>query len=347
MTPAPETRTPVVPAPPFGHIAAPKDGASLDIPPPLPNGTQVHLRLSAHRAGPDDPAAPLLLPARQVAATVAAHTPAGQTILDTPHGRLALVLPSALGSPAVGDRMAIELVQIEPPPAISAEPVNALAAKNPAVVAEWETLRAILAALREINPELAQQVAARAVPQPGPELAHQLAAVLIAATGKAATLVGEAAVATLREAGRGALIDSLEKHGANLAKSPGPEASEWKILFLPLFERETFRQIRISTRNKRTDDKPDNRAGKRFVLETEFAGTGPIQIDGLLRASQLELIVRTHVEMPAGMQADIRAILVRNCGKSGIAGQISFQAMPVFPVSPFDEIGNSSVGCVV
>ena len=81
----------------------------------------------------------------------------------------------------------------------------------------------------------------------------------------------------------------------------------------------------------------------RFVVECEHSEFGPVQLDGLMHERRMDLIVRTHEPLPADMERDILVLFGESCTGLNLAGQLFFQAVPVFPVNPLDDFGGRGV----
>ena len=68
-----------------------------------------------------------------------------------------------------------------------------------------------------------------------------------------------------------------------------------------------------------------------------------MQIDGLMHERRMDVIVRTHDALPADMERDILVLFGKSCTGLNLAGQLFFQAVPVFPVNPLDDFSRGGV----
>jgi hypothetical protein len=353
--------------------------ARTEAPPaPLPNGTQIHVRLvpaegtaarqtpplpagtpqTAARAPllpglgwtgllrlPEPPTAPAAPPqptATTLAATIVARTPAGQTILDTLIGRILVPLPRTLENAPAGTKILLELLAGE---LAGAAPRAGAAASAPTTLArEWPGLREMARLLQQAPTQEVQAALERAIPRPGPRLAQQVMSFIEAATqGGARAWLGDAVSSALQRLAGTGLIERLD-HDLREMLSQRAADGEWRMNIVPMLDGRDFRQIRFFERRKKRDEaerKKDD--ASRFVVECEHSEFGPVQLDGLMHERRMDLIVRTHEPLPADMERDILVLFGESCTGLNLAGQLFFQAVPVFPVNPLDDFGGRGV----
>jgi len=307
---------------------------------PQPAGTQVQIRLAA-TAGT---ATPSTVP---VQATLVGRTPAGQAIIDTPVGRLAVNLPPSTGTLPIGSPLALEIVSFGSlPGSVASLALGSQAAASrslPTLGHEWSSLKAAMGALGSIDPPLARQILEISLPRLGTarflgQVLNQLAS---GGARDARALLGDTAHAVLERNGRADLLARLDAELREMARL-NSGASDWNVMFLPLVDVHELRQMRVYTRKKKPGGK--GRDAGRFVVEVEFDQLGEVQIDGLIQKPRIDLILRSHVELEPGMQAGIAEVFGRTCDSSGLIGKIFFQATPQFPVAPLDEITSAGPG---
>lgn len=331
--------------PPTGTDGAPSPGtapagsaASLPMP---PAGTQIPLRFVGPL--PTLTAAAASASNGQLVATVVAVTPAGQVVVDTAIGRLALNA-SPVAENAAGSQIAFEVAApaTRPSSAASAGAFATAASRGLAgLTTEWPALKAVLTTLADIDPRLAQQVVETALPRPdNPQFLSQILSLINSPAEDVKMLLGQAAATALQNAGRGDVMTSLNTDLRQMARL-NAAPSDWRVFYVPLFDSTEARQLRIFTRRRSKSD-PRRDSGGRFVVEVEFEELGPLQLDGLVQKPRLDLILRTHVELPATLQTGITGVFGQTCDAAGLQGKIFFQAIPTFPVSPLDEMTSSS-----
>jgi len=337
-TPAP-AGTPAPNAPLYGTSSGqtPLQPASI--------GTTVQVRLAGNLPG-SPPAG-----STPVTGTVVAHTPNGQTLIDTPVGRLTVNLPQGAGHQSPGTPIALEIVSVgSGTVAPSSLALASSAAKAlPTLGQDWPTLKAAMNALAAADPSFARQIMEVALPRLGtPRFLSQLLGQLVTGGGPAdaRALLGETAHALLTRAGHGDLLARLDAELREMSRL-NSTPSDWRVIFLPIADMHELRQLRVYTRKKKDSKGKGKERSGRFIVEAEFEAYGPLQLDGLVQKPRIDLIVRSHVEFTPSLQAGIAEVFGRTCDASGLIGKIFFHAAPQFPVSPLDEIAQAGPGLSV
>ncbi|MBI1246207.1 MAG: hypothetical protein GC202_14490 [Alphaproteobacteria bacterium] len=282
-------------------------------------------------------AAPPATPTRSqfvetLTARVVAHTPNGQTVVDTSVGRLAMTWPAGVPKPAEGARLALEVTM----PALAKATADVPLKTAAPLAHEWPNLKQALKELADADPALARRVVDEGLPRPGPKLATQVMSFLATDRTDARSVLGDAVANTLERAGRGELLQRLDsdlRDMQRLSNAPG----DWRAVFVPIWDGQEMRQMRLFSRREGEKGKRD-RESRRFVVELDFSELGEVQIDGLMRKPMLELMLRTHREIPPEMRDEIEVVFLDGCTLSGLAGRIYFQAVDRFPVAPLEEI---------
>ncbi len=309
--------------------------AALPAPPP---GTRIPLRFVG--ALPSLAAAASGAASGQVVATVVARTPAGQMIVDTAIGRLAFAAPATDAAP-VGSQIAFEIAApaLRPATALANAPLSpgrGLAG----LTTEWPALKDAVSALNAIDPALARQVVETIIPQLGnPRFVAQVLAFLATSVDDVKALLGQAAVDALLQTGHSDVLTRLQGDINGMSRL-NASATDWRVFYLPLLDPTQIRQSRVYTRRRKAGTGGQRDSG-RFVVEFEFESLGPLQIDGLVQKPRLDLILRSHGELPGTLRSGISEVFTRTCEAAGLSGKIFFQAQSSFPVSPFDEMSRS------
>jgi hypothetical protein len=313
-----------------------------------PVGATVQLRIVP--TTPGSPATPTTPGATPATAMIVAHTANGQTLVDTPVGRLTVTLPTGIGRQPIGSAIALEIVSVSAGTSAATPLALSNAAKAlPTLGQEWPTLKAAMAALTAADPSFARQIMEVAMPRLGTaRFLGQLLGQLTTGGGPAdaRALLGETATAILERAGRGDILARLDaelREMNRLNSSP----SDWRLIFLPIADMSELRQLRVYTRKKKGGKGKERESSGRFIVEADFEAYGPLQLDGLVQKPRIDLIVRSHVEFTPSMQAGIAEVFGRTCDASGLIGKIFFNASPTFPVSPLDEITQAGPGLSV
>ncbi len=331
-----------VPAPAAGPTSAPPAFPGLRpfapgaAPPAMP-GTS-----AAPLAQPGQPAAPLqagvpATPATPALATlsgmVIGRSALGQPTLKTDAGFVALDVRAAL---PVGTQVAVEVLS-RLPPQPGAMPPAAFAGASP-----WTTLDALTQTLAAADPAAAARITAQ-LPQAGPQMLANLAGAMAALrTGEAGGWLKLAdALQRTRDEPRAAklaarLADDMHEAAAGTQRAAG----EWRVYPLPVFSGGHIERIQMLVRRtpEPDEDTPQGRRGRgddtRFLLDFTLSRLGPMQIDGLVSQStrSLDLVVRTHADLPAPMPDDLRGIFATAMAAIGYAGTLSLKATPEFVV---------------
>lgn len=277
-----------------------------------------------------------------LAATVVAHTPAGQAILDTPVGRLLAALPRTKGDIAPGTRLTLELVANE----------RALFASRPilsvsgllALAREWPALKDVLKLAQDAPTPDAHEGLARVLPKAGTHLGSQILAFLESAQSGAKAWLGDAVVRALTAAGGEKLMEQLDQDLREMFSTQRQPDGDWRMTIVPLLDGSDLRQVRFFERRKKRDEPHRKRDGSaRFVVECEHSQLGALQLDGLMHEQRLDLIIRSQDPLPAEMERDILVLFGQTCTGINLNGQLFFQSVPVFPVNPADEFSREPV----
>jgi hypothetical protein len=268
--------------------------------------------------------------------------PGGQTLLDTPIGRLVATWPAGLPRPAEGTKLTVEFsaLQSVAKPTEDAGPLKS----NVPLAREWPALKEAFKSLADASPALARRVLDEAIPRPGPKLAVQIMSYLAADRTDARSLLGEAVATALERSGRGDILQRLDGDLKEMQRQAAVP-TDWRVAYVPFQDGGELRQLRIFSRREQSKDKKD-RDSKRFVVEVAFSELGDVQIDGLMRKPKLELMLRTHRQIPPDLRDEIEVVFLEGCSLAGLAGRIYFQAGERFPVNPIEEIAHQTQGVV-
>ncbi len=252
-----------------------------------------------------------------------------------------------------GSRLRMEIRSLAPavPPPGEQMPTTANAPLQ-ALARDWPALRQIVDLLQQINPALTQSLAERVLPRPDAQLASNLLFFLAALRGgDARSWLGKDAVGRLSAGGGDAALDQLDRDFADinrLERKPGSGA--WRASPLPIFDGRAILPVMLFSRQqqrKAEDDGADGSGGRqddgrstasRFVVELALTATGPLQLDGLLRAKSLNLILRSCRPLAASAQRDIRGIFDDTLAATGCSGSLAYQVTQRFPVMPMQEM---------
>ena len=328
--------------------------ASLKLLAALPTGSEVKLRLIAISPGPGQP---VMLPGAAAASPsiisgrIAGYTPTGHAVMHSPLG--AIVLQGHLSLP-VGTELSVAIEPAMPMPnaaALPSMPQSLLALSR-----GWPALADLIAMLRlgpaagnpAANPATADLASALArLPQSDNRLAAgMVAAIQALRAGDVEALLGGLAARRQGSAGREEAVRKLRQEFAQIsAQAQDKPGVDWRCFFIPVVDDGTVRQINLFYRRDRgKKDKSDDadKSGTRFIVEVDMSKMGPFQFDGLVREKRFDLMVRSHVALTQKMRHDIGALFNEALELGSYKGNLVFQKVKEFPVSPLDEIEKSA-----
>lgn len=332
-TPSAAVNAPLAGRPPTTPSGAPPP-ATQSTGATLVAGTNLTLRVMAVSPPGTElpPAASLVMQSggRMLAATVLGRQPGGAPIATT--GTAELVLSNAPPLPT-GSRLLLEVLTLRSP--ALGEP----GAPPSLFGGRWETLNETLAMLQRIDPALARQIADGVIPTPGPRLAGSMLFFLSAVlSGEVRRFLDADAMRHLTRApgGLGARLSAEMSQMQRTATDASGQ--DWRLFFVPVLTDARLEQLRFMLRKDEGEGKgPDQDAGTRFMIEADMSRLGPFQFDGLARRKHLDLVIRTHAELPPEMREEIRSIFGNTITALGFTGTIAFRAVPKFEIAPVEK----------
>lgn len=260
--------------------------------------------------------------------TVAGTTPQGKPILAVRDGMLALNTDAKLPP---GARLTLQLAD---PAAIAAERPAAPGGALPDYLQgrDWSALKSVLAALRDIDPALVQHFLAAAMPQPNRKLGATLTFLISAMRGgDARGWLGGEATQALRERGKESLLLEAEREIRNTEKQTAEKLpDDWQGVTLPMYDQSGVNPMHIFIHPfpepEKEDEKAETAKGTRFLLDVELSRLGPLQLDGMVKPPQFDLILRSKTPLDAELRAELRSIFADCLGAVGYAGGVTFQS---------------------
>ena len=252
------------------------------------------------------------------------------TLVDSALGRLAL--EARIDLPA-GSPLTLERLVAPARAGASAAPAS------PALGTGWPALDEALASLERTAPDLALQLRADLAPSAAPRLAAVLLFFMGVLNGDA-SWPGDPLSLALTAAGRADLRARLAKDVGDLRQQASESArGDWRIFTLPVLDEAAVQPIRLYVRNPR-DGKggEQSQQGSRFVLDLDLSRLGPLQLDGLVRGSKFDLLLRSHEPLDPAMKAEIGTLFHNALEGSGLSGDVAFVTSAQFPVSPLSAL---------
>jgi hypothetical protein len=280
---------------------------------------------------PDPAAASAGTGPRLLTATIIAHPPGGQAVVQTAAGTLSL--PTQADLP-VGTRLQLELAgQPELPPPAAAG--NAAAPQSTGLKpGGWPTLAETMTTLSAAGDRQTLDMLMRAMPQVGPRLAATIATFAGAMrAGDVRAVLSDSTTKGLEKAGRKDLAERLKGELEQMSNEAGrPVAGgEWAGFTLPLLFGQVVDPVQLFVRRPKGEDGQDSAkggGGERFLLDFNLSRLGRMQMDGLVRRDDklFDLIIRTDQPLPPEMRHDILGIFANAGELVGTKGTVAFQS---------------------
>ena len=281
------------------------------------------------------------------------HT-AGQTLVQTPLGTLS----RPTGSPAPdGTGITLEILRSA---AAGQDPASFRMVERQHTLAtfstEWSSLREALDAAERNTPGAAQQFLGTTVPRPGPAFAAGILFFIAALrAGNIRSWLGDGVTGALERGGQGKILTRIGEEFQQIGRlASEPQSNGWQTVLFPIFDGERLQQIRMYMRRhgrKDPDGEDSPSGGSRFVVEVDLSRIGPIQLDGLVRKKQLDLILRTRDPLPERMRSEITAIFADALITADLAGVVNFEESPgtEFKVrnDMVEDLGDGGIGVLV
>jgi hypothetical protein len=245
------------------------------------------------------------------------------------------VIDSAIGTLSLDRRLALP-----PGTALAFERLGALAPGSagapPTQASGWPALDQVLAVLDKSAPELAQQMRGELGPFTAPALAGTL--LFLVGALYAGRWPGEPVNRALAAAGQGRLGIKLGDDVAELGRlSKSGATGEWQVLTLPLLAGAQVQPVRLFLRRGGASHQAEGQ-GARFVIETEMSRLGALQLDGMVRGTRLDLVLRSHIPLALELRQEATEIFHRASAAQGFHGDILFATAAEFAVAPLARL---------
>jgi hypothetical protein len=183
------------------------------------------------------------------------------------------------------------------------------------------------------------------VPKPGPMLGPALLAFLIGLRGggNARAWLGTAAD-NLDPSDGPRLIDRVsDELSAQARVASVTDRNGWQTMAVPLLDGGRLGEIRVHVQKRRKSDKDGDQPGSRFIVEATLSALGPLQLDGLVRTSRFDLIVRTARPLPSPVRRDIETLFNQSLSDTAYRGGVSFRGEAQPRPAARGRDGNSGV----
>ena len=193
----------------------------------------------------------------------------------------------------------------------------------------WPVMDELFQAFYQTTPQAAQ-ILGRVIPSPTNPAAFGPALLVFMAAAKSGDLqawLGEKKTDMLQKLGKGGLMQRLSGEAAQMASAPDAATGDWKSFPIPLLWQNEISKVVFHVRKESDDAEQDNSDGAtRFILDLSLTRMGEVQLDGMVRGSRLDLIVRTELPISSSMQDAMRTAYAKALDGTNIFGDIGFQS---------------------
>jgi hypothetical protein len=206
----------------------------------------------------------------------------------------------------------------------------------------WETLDQAIRLLEASNPVAASRITQNQVARPGPQLTAAIALFITAVRG------GDLRAWLGQDNGRaidrlrGQFGVTLQEEFGTMQRASEPTEGGWRAFFIPVMDEGQLHQIRLflhqENRSKDGDGNGDGEPKTRFVVDITLSQIGDLQIDGTVKANDVDLLIRTQEALPNSMRRDIYEVFTTTLARTGIEGHLAFRAQKKFPALPIETL---------
>ncbi len=194
----------------------------------------------------------------------------------------------------------------------------------------WPAMDDLFQAFYQATPQAAQ-ILGRIVPSPAQAASFGPALMLFAAAMKSGDLqgwLGDKKFDMLQKLGKTQLATRLSGETSSLASNTDASATEWKSLPIPLLWQNEISKVMFHVRKEPSEDGRDAKDSDqtRFVMDLSLTRMGDVQLDGMIRGKQVDLIVRTQTPISFHMQDAMRTAYSKALDGTDIYGEIGFQS---------------------
>jgi hypothetical protein len=193
----------------------------------------------------------------------------------------------------------------------------------------WPVMDELFQTFYQATPQAAQ-ILARTLPNPGNPSNFGPALMLFAAALKSGDLqswLGDKKLQMVQKLGKESLLSRLSGESSSLSSSNDATATEWKSFPVPMLWQNEISKVMLHVRKEPSEQEQQEGEGHtRFVMDLSLTRMGEVQLDGLVRGKQLDLIVRTQIAVSYSMQDAMRLAYAKALDGTDIYGEIGFQA---------------------
>lgn len=197
---------------------------------------------------------------------------------------------------------------------------------------EWATMRQMVGAMQEADPQLAAHFVKNRLPSPTQYLTAT--SMFLLSAMQAGTLdewLGPPVLATMEKAGKKAILDRAINEMTDILDtlSSDNRVGEWRSYPLPLHFGQTFEMLRLYVHDEYSQHNKDMKREKerktRFLITINMTRLGAMQLDGLSKPKQLDIIIRSEKELPIALPNELKLHYLKTLDALGMTGSMNFQ----------------------
>ncbi len=243
--------------------------------------------------------------------------------------------------PAIGSQVSLSVSE-----KLMAFPIQPFTASSGAfktphlpLLSDWENLRIAMNAVAASNPDLANMLIGSRIPSGNANLGASLLFFISALSGGGLVKwFGTDFTQTLDKSGHGDLLRALSDDFSTLSRlNADPGGNDWKALVFPFFAEDKLHQLRMFYRKHSRANGEDADDETRFVVELDLSKSGPVQLDGLLKPKNFDLVLRHQKELPDTLKSTVGNIFRQNMEITGLSGSLTYRNIKPFPFHPLEE----------
>ena len=193
----------------------------------------------------------------------------------------------------------------------------------------WPVMDELFQTFYQATPQAAQ-ILGRTLPSPGNPAHFGPAVLLFAAALKSGELqswLGDKKLEMVQKLGKESLLSRLSGESSSVPGNTDASATEWKSFPVPMLWQNEISKVMFHVRKEPSENEQKQEEGDtRFVMDLSLTRMGEVQLDGLVRGKQLDLIVRTQLPVSYSMQDAMRVAYAKALDGTDIYGEIGFQA---------------------
>ena len=130
----------------------------------------------------------------------------------------------------------------------------------------------------------------------------------------------------VQKLGKESLLARLSGESSSVSSNTDAPSTEWKSFPIPMLWQNEISKVMFHVRKEPSEqEQQSNEGDTRFVMDLSLTRMGEVQLDGMVRGKELNLIVRTQIPISYSMQDAMRVAYAKALDGTDIYGEIGFQ----------------------